>query len=59
MGKLPVPVAVNMGRLPLTREKHVGYRVERLRHYHIWEIMVAFQTTKWQTSLPTRTRRQK
>ena len=40
--RVPVPVAVNTGRSPLTREKRVGYRVEWLRHYHIWEIMVAF-----------------
>ena len=40
--RVPVPAAVNTGRLPLTREKRVGYRVEWLRHYHIWEIMVAF-----------------
>ena len=40
--RVPVPVAVNTGGLPLTREKRVGYRVEWLRHYHIWEIMVAF-----------------
>ena len=31
-------------RLPLTREKRVGYREEWLRQYHIWEIMVAFYT---------------
>ena len=30
---VPVPVAVNTGRLPLTREKRVGYRVEWLRHF--------------------------
>ena len=47
-GKLAVLVAVNKGRLPLTpQEKRVGYRVEWLRHFHIWEIMVAFyQTTR-------------
>ena len=28
-GKLPVRVAVNTGRLPLTPLKRVGYRVER------------------------------
>ena len=28
-GELPVRVAVNTGRLPLTPEKRVGYRVER------------------------------
>ena len=32
----------NMGTLPLTRKKRVGYWVEWLRHYHIWEILVAF-----------------
>ena len=31
--RVPVPVAVNTGRLPLTREKRVGYRVEWLRHF--------------------------
>ena len=31
-GKLAVHVPVNTGRLPLTREKRVGYRVEWLRH---------------------------
>ena len=41
-GTLGVHVAVNEGRLPLTREKRLGHRVEWLRHYHIWEIMVAF-----------------
>ena len=40
--RVPVPAAVNTGRLPLTRDKRVGYRVEWLRHYHIREIMVAF-----------------
>ena len=30
---VPVPVAVNTGRLPLTWEKRVGYRVEWLRHF--------------------------
>ena len=28
MGKLPIAIAVNMGRLPLTLEKQVGYRVK-------------------------------
>ena len=28
-GKLPIHVAINMGRLPLTPEKQVGYHVER------------------------------
>ena len=36
MDKLVVSVAINMGRLPLTWEKQVGYHVEWLRHYHIW-----------------------
>lgn len=31
-----IHVAVSTGKLPLTREKQVGYQVERLRHYHIW-----------------------
>ena len=44
-GKLAVHEALNTGRLPLTREKRVGYRVEWLRQYHIWEIMVAFYKT--------------
>ena len=29
MGELPVGVAVDMGRLPLTWEKQVGYWVEQ------------------------------
>ena len=41
-GTLAVHVAVNTGTLRLTREKRVGYRVEWLRHYHVWEVMVAF-----------------
>ena len=40
-----VYVAVNKGRLPLTREKLVGYRVEWLLHYYIWKIVVAFYKT--------------
>ena len=28
-GKLPIHVAINMGRLPLIPEKQVGYQVER------------------------------
>ena len=39
---LAVHIAVNTGRLSLTRQKRVGYRVEWLRHYHIWEIVIAF-----------------
>ena len=31
-GKLAVHEAVNTGRLPLTQEKRVGYRVEWLPH---------------------------
>ena len=38
-------VAVNKGRFPLIREKRVGYRVEWLRHYYMWEIMVALYKT--------------
>ena len=34
-GKLAVHEALNTGRLPLTREKRVGYLVEWLRHHHI------------------------
>ena len=46
-GKLAAHVAVNTGRLPLTRQKRVGYRVKWLRHYYIWEIVAAFyKTTK-------------
>ena len=30
-----------MGRLPLTWEKRLGYRVDWLHHYHILEIMAA------------------
>ena len=43
--RVPVPAAVNTGRLPLTREKRVGYRVEWLRHYHFWEKIVVFCKT--------------
>ena len=52
MGKLAVQAAVNMGRLPLTREKWVGYRVE-------WEIRIAFYKTTRLTSSLTSTRRLK
>ena len=46
-GKLPVHVAINMGRLPLTPEKQVGYQVEQWCHYHgicicDWEIMANY-----------------
>ena len=41
-GNRAAHVAVNTGRLPLTQEKRVGYRVEWLHHYHIWETVAAF-----------------
>ena len=37
MGKLAIHVATNTDRLPCNREKWVGYRVQWLYHYHIWE----------------------
>ena len=35
------------------------YRVERWYHYHIWEIVVTFCITTWQTCASTCTRREK
>ena len=48
-GNRAAHVAVNTGRLPLTQEKRVGYRVEWLHHYHIWETVVAFYKFTRQT----------
>ena len=49
----------NTGTLPLMRKKRVGYRVEWLRHYHIWEILVAFYKSTRQTCSLTCTHRLK
>jgi len=40
-------------------ERKSLYRVEQWCHYHIWEIMVTFCITTWQTRTSTRTRREK
>ena len=59
MGKLPIAIAVNTGRLPLTLEKQVGYRVKWGYYCDMLEIMIAFYKTRSQTCSPTCTHRQK
>ena len=44
----------NTGTLPLTRKKRVGYWVEWLHHYHIWEILVAFIKVPGRMTIITR-----
>ena len=41
-GKLPLRVPTNTGKLPLTPEKWLHYRVERWYHHHIWELFYNF-----------------
>ena len=43
----------------LTLGKRVGYLVGSWSHYHFWKVMITFCKTTWQTSLSTRTRRDK